>query len=177
MTAKLIFSFSFFLLISCASGPKFEKPTQALSLNQHGLFIYRNSGVTGMVQQPGVRLDGKEVFDLKNGGYKYLVISGGNHTVELSDVGGVFASISFKAESGKTSFLRYEILLGDTVQVWRKKADENLKQAVLEYSKKRFKSDSNVVELNQVTSGFDPRLFFAQESLALKEISATKLIE
>lgn len=173
---KLFFYFSFLILISCASGPKFEKPTQTLLTNQHGLFIYRNSGVTGMVQQPGIRLDGKEIFDLKNGGYKYLIISQGNHTVELTDVGGVFASISFKADSQKTSYLRYEILLGDTVRAWRKKADENLKQAVADYSKKRFESDTNVVEFSHVNSGFDPRLFFAQESLALKEIVATRLI-
>lgn len=56
--------------------------------NLSGLFIYRNSGLTGKTQVKSIWLDGQLVGELENKSYYYLEIPAGTHTLSTEAVFG-----------------------------------------------------------------------------------------
>lgn len=72
-----------FVVSACsATGPVY-KNIDAPNDGKSALYIYRQQEFQNSVISPGIILDGKELLLMKNGGYTYVLIDEGQHTLNV----------------------------------------------------------------------------------------------
>lgn len=114
----VLFSTSFLLLACNATGPKFTQ-FEALDTNQANVYIYRPWAMLDGAASPTIQIDGKDNFDLSNGGYKVISLKPGKHKLTVKE--GAFMSnwragemnIEHKLEANKNYFVRLSAELTD----------------------------------------------------------------
>lgn len=115
----IVFIATVFLLVSCnATGPKFTQ-LENVSTNQAKIYVYRPWAMLDGAAAPTVQIDGKDRFDLSNGGYEIITLSPGIHKLTVKE--GKFMSnwraeemsIEYKFEANKNYFVRLSADLQD----------------------------------------------------------------
>lgn len=100
------------LLLGCnATGPKFTQ-LESLDTNNAKVYVYRPWAILDGAAAPTVQVDGKDRFDLSNGGYEVITLYPGTHTLTIKK--GAFMSnwrademnIEYKFEANKNYFVR-----------------------------------------------------------------------
>lgn len=91
------------LLTGCvATGEPFKHGQQVPG--QSSLYIYRERAMTGAAFAWDVYLDGEKIAELRTGGYVYLAISPGPHSVLVKVLRGL--SLNFSTEPDQAYYLR-----------------------------------------------------------------------
>ncbi len=107
------------LLLGCnATGPKFTQ-LESLDTNNAKVYVYRPWAMLDGAAAPTVQVDGKDRFDLSNGGYEVITLYPGTHTLTIKK--GAFMSnwrademnIEYKFEANKNYFVRLSAQLQD----------------------------------------------------------------
>ena len=107
------------LLLGCnATGSKFTQ-LESLDTNNAKVYVYRPWAMLDGAAAPTVQVDGKDRFDLSNGGYEVITLYPGTHTLTIKK--GAFMSnwrademnIEYKFEANKNYFVRLSAQLQD----------------------------------------------------------------
>ncbi|KJY83541.1 DUF2846 domain-containing protein [Pseudoalteromonas piscicida] len=107
------------LLLGCsATGPKFTQ-LESLDTNKAKVYVYRPWAMLDGAAAPTVQVNGKDRFDLSNGGYEVITLSPGTHKLTVKK--GAFMSnwrademnIEYKFEANKNYFVRLSAELQD----------------------------------------------------------------
>lgn len=105
------------LLAGCgATGAKFSEIKSPPS-STGAIYVYRLSNFVAGASAPILVIDGKEVANLRNGGYIRRELAPGHHVVELKN-GGIDSSkrpvaVDVVVQSGTAQFFRYTIEMLD----------------------------------------------------------------
>jgi hypothetical protein len=94
------------VLAACASGPTYselQKTTAPLAANSGRIYIYRSGGPFGAAIQPDVKVDGKVAGAAVPGGYFYVDLSPGSHTISASTE--VERDLTVTLEAGQTRYV------------------------------------------------------------------------
>lgn len=106
-----------------ATGPRFDlTKTEAVSSKESQLYIFRESAFIESGTYPVVLLDGKEIGDLRNGGYITTKLTPGPHEL-LVQSGGMLRGqwihspkrLSFATEPGKRHYIQVSLRTINTV--------------------------------------------------------------
>ncbi|RHW74783.1 DUF2846 domain-containing protein [Colwellia sp. RSH04] len=107
------------LLFGCnATGPKFTQ-LESLDTNKTNVYIYRPWAMLDGAAAPTIQVDGKDRFELSNGGYEVITLSPGTHKLTVKK--GAFMSnwraeemnIEYKFEANRNYFVRLSAELQD----------------------------------------------------------------
>ncbi len=113
MLKKIFLYISTFILLSgCgATGPKFTQ-LESLDTNKAKIYIYRPWAMLDGAAAPTIQVNGKDHFDLSNGGYEVITLSPGTHKLTVKK-GGFMSNwrademnIEYKFEANKNYFVR-----------------------------------------------------------------------
>jgi hypothetical protein len=106
---------TFLLLAACSTvpGPKFRPappPASAAAL----VYFYRPHSWKNDSLSPGIILDGRETFYLKDNGYAFFYLKPGLHgfALELSELYEGLGRVEFRTEPGRSYYVRVDTALG-----------------------------------------------------------------
>ncbi len=94
-------------LVSCASGPKFQK-TESFDKSKALVHLYRSSVMTGAIGgDHKIYIDDVQVASLGMGTYQTIEVSPGPHRIHKSvALGGTFGAEDFSVKSGEEYYFR-----------------------------------------------------------------------
>jgi len=111
---KTLWIICFVLLVGCgARGPAYSEMATVELNNKSAIIVFRKDQFVDGGSCYGVRINGKEIGVLANGGFLRVLVEPGQNDILIPHVNDKKLNIAVTAELGKTTYVEYSSLLED----------------------------------------------------------------
>jgi hypothetical protein len=161
-------------LTGCSTSTKRGEPFKAAPSRSDRalLYIYRAQGDWGTARTPTIVIDRNQKYDSLHNGYRFFYLNEGEHVVEVD---GGSPKVRFKAENGKTYYLRYD-MRGN--QSYAGMSFGLIGALIAEAVTPEGPGDEVKSKLAEgiALDGFNQHMYFVRPEPALKELATTSLV-
>lgn len=125
---------------------------------------------------PGVEVDDKKLFDLKNGGFGIIHLDPGLHKISLTQLGTPFIDLKIEVTAGQEYYLTYLASWNKSdYERWSKRIQKQPVKGLKEYAQLRVGQEGGI-RSDILRSKFDPRFYFLSNDVGAQKIQSTKQI-